>query len=115
MPYLPWWIVALYNLGWVGLGGRNMGAAYTLAHKEGHNPSLYKPWIKNTLGNVFENWVGLLYGNVPYNFSTTHIALHHRLNAGQGDTLYCWDIDRSSWPEFLLYLSRGLLHMSGLG
>jgi len=110
---LPWWLIFLYNCGWVGLGGRNMGAAYSLAHREGHNPSFYKPWIRNTIGNMFENWIGLVYGNVPYNFSTTHISLHHRLNAGLGDTLYCWDIDRSSWPEYMLYLCRALLHMTG--
>ena len=32
--YLPWWLVLFYNCSWVGIGGRVMGGAYTLAHKE---------------------------------------------------------------------------------
>jgi len=77
--------------------------------------TLYKPWLRNLVGNVFENFFGLFYGNVPYNFTTVHVALHHRLDAGAGDTLYCWDINRSSWPDFCMYQCRGLVHMIGLG
>jgi fatty acid desaturase len=112
---LPWWLIAVYYCNWVGLGGRNLGASYAMAHREGHNTRLYKPWIRNTLGNVFENWLGLFFGGVPNNFSTTHISLHHRLDAAAGDTLYTWDIDRSAWPEFLMYVARGLVHMTGFG
>lgn len=32
--HLPWWLVAFYYCSWVGVGGRMMGAAYALAHKE---------------------------------------------------------------------------------
>lgn len=110
---LPWWLIAVYYFNWVGLGARNLGASYAMAHREGHNNRLYKPWIRNTFGNVFENWLGLFFGGVPYNFSTTHISLHHRLDAAAGDTLYTWDIDRSSWPDVLMYLARGLVHMTG--
>ncbi len=39
---------------------------------------LTRPWISKTMGNLWENWFGLLYGNVPFNFSTSHIFLHHR-------------------------------------
>merc|ERR1719284_990541 len=92
-----------------------MGAAYSLAHKEGHNTMIYKPWISNVLGNVFENWIGLFYGGVPYNFSTTHISIHHRLDGGLGDSLYTWDFNRSSWTDFMCYLARSFLHMSGFG
>jgi len=111
--YMPWWMIAVYNCLWAGLGGRNLGTAYFMAHKEAHNMMLYQPWIRNTLGNVFENWVGVIYGGVPNNFTTAHIALHHRFDAGRGDTLYCWDLNRSAWPDFLVYLARGLLHMTG--
>lgn len=31
---LPYWIIAVYYCSWVGTGGRIMGAAYALAHKE---------------------------------------------------------------------------------
>jgi hypothetical protein len=31
---LPWWAVLAYFCSWVGIGGRTMGGAYTLAHKE---------------------------------------------------------------------------------
>jgi hypothetical protein len=31
---LPWWLIAAYYFSWVGTGGRMMGAAYALAHKE---------------------------------------------------------------------------------
>jgi hypothetical protein len=32
--HLPLWLVYLYYCSWVGVGGRIMGAAYALAHKE---------------------------------------------------------------------------------
>jgi hypothetical protein len=111
--HLPWSSLWLYYLGWCGVGGRAMGGAYTMAHKEGHNLTLYREWIRGSVGNVFENWVGLLYGGVPHNFTTTHISLHHRLQAGRGDTFYCWDGPRGSWPDLCVYLARGLAHMSG--
>lgn len=111
--YLPIWLVYLYYCAWVGFGGRVMGGAYTFAHKEGHLPHLYRPWIRNTVGNVFENWLGNFFGNVPYNFTTSHIAIHHKLNAGKGDTFYQWDLDRSSWSDFMLFLHRILLHTTG--
>jgi hypothetical protein len=31
---LPWYLIAAYYCSWVGVGGRIMGAAYALAHKE---------------------------------------------------------------------------------
>jgi fatty acid desaturase len=91
-----------------------MGAAYSISHKEGHG-NIYKPWINNTVGNFFENWIGVFYGNVPRNFTTTHISIHHRLDAGRGDTLYNWDIPRSCIPSFMLYLVRGVFHCTGFG
>lgn len=112
--YLTWWQIYLYNFAWVGFGGRVMGGAYTFAHKEGHNPALYKPWIANSVGNIFENWIGSFFGNVPYNFTTSHIYVHHRLNAGTGDTFYQWDLDRTSWVDFMIFLHRITLHTTGL-
>lgn len=111
--FLPLWLIYAYNFAWVGFGGRVMGGAYTLAHKEGHIPHLYRPWIRNTVGNFFENWMGCFFGNVPYNFTTSHIAIHHKLNAGKGDTFYQWDLDRSSWSDFMLFLHRIFLHTTG--
>jgi hypothetical protein len=110
---LPWWLIAAYNLAWVGMGGRAVGAAYAVSHREGHDPKFYKAWIRKSVGNVFENWVGLFYGGVASNFTTTHLSIHHRLDAGIGDTLYCWDFDRSSWVGFMPYLCRGFFHMTG--
>ena len=110
---LPLSLIFAYNFAWVGFGGRVMGGAYTFAHKEGHLPHLYRPWIRNTVGNFFENWLGCFFGNVPYNFTTSHIAIHHKLNAGRGDTFYQWDLDRSSWSDFMLFLHRILLHTTG--
>jgi len=31
---MPWYLIAAYYCSWVGIGGRMMGAAYALAHKE---------------------------------------------------------------------------------
>ena len=114
---LPWWLIAAYYFAWVGFGGRGMGAAYTFAHREGHAAGgrLYRPWIRKYIGNFFENWVGFFYGNVPYNFSTTHVLLHHRLNAGKGDPFYMWDIDRTRFSDLLLYVWRIFIHMTGWG
>ena len=112
---LPPWLIALYYFAWVGFGGRGMGGAYTFAHREGHRAGgrLYRPWIRNSLGNVFENWLGFFYGNVPYNFSTSHNLLHHNLNAGKGDPFYMWDIDRTSLSDFMLYQYRIFVYMTG--
>ena len=110
--YLPWWLVAAYYFLWVGFGGRAMGAAYTFAHREGH-ARLYRPWMHRRIGNLFENRVGLFYGNVPHNFSTSHVLLHHRLNAGKGDSFYMWDIDRTKFGDLMLYHWRVFLYMTG--
>lgn len=74
---VPWSLVFAYYCTWVGLGGRSMGTAYTMAHKEGHNVMIYQKWWRRAIGNLFENRLGVLYGNVPYNFqvsSRTHAA-----------------------------------------
>ena len=81
--YLPVWLIVAYNFAWVGFGGRGMGAAYTFAHKEGHNALLYQKWFRKSIGNIFETWVGCLFGNVPYNFTTSHIHIHHLLDGGK--------------------------------
>lgn len=111
---LPFWLLAMYYFAWVGFGGRIMGASYALAHKEGHNHNLYRPWVRRFIGgHIFENVIGVFFGNIPWNFTTSHIFIHHRLDGGLGDTFYLWDLDRSSMYDFTLYLWRVLLHTSG--
>ena len=112
---LAWWLVVIYYFHWVGPGGRGMGTAYTLAHREGHRPAgkLYRPWIGKRLGNLFENRLGAFHGVVPHNFSTSHVLLHHRLNGGKGDPIYLWDLDRTKWGDLMLYQWRMLRWMSG--
>lgn len=114
---LPWWLIAIYFFHWVGPGGRGMGVAYTLAHREGHlsGGRMYRPWIGDRFGNVFENWLGVFYGIVPYNFSTSHVLLHHRLNGGKGDPIYLWDLDRTRWGDLMLYQWRMFRWMIGTG
>lgn len=90
-----------------------MGGAYALAHKEGHNHGLYKRWIRDTVGHPFENILGCFVGNIPWNFTTSHICIHHRLDGGIGDTFYLWDLNRSSLKDFMLYLHRVMHHMLG--
>lgn len=90
-----------------------MGAAYALAHKEGHNPKMYKKGFHSIFGNLFENGLGLFFGNVPYNFTTSHIRIHHATNGAFGDTFYLWDWDRTDICGFMLYVHRILLHMLG--
>jgi len=112
---LSFWLIGFYYFCWVGFGGRIMGASYALAHKEGHNQGLYKSWIRNTVGgHIFENWLGVLFGTIPYNFTTSHIFIHHRTNGLIGDTFYLWDLDRSSLSDFMLYLYRVLEHTMGI-
>ena len=110
---LPFWLVISYYCCWVGVGGRMMGAAYALGHKEGHNHHLYRKWIRDSVGNFFENKLGMFFGNIPYSFSVSHVFIHHRLDGGIGDTFYQWDLDRSSIFDFVLYVSRIFLHMIG--
>jgi hypothetical protein len=99
---------------WVGIRGGTLGGAYALAHREGHNPNFYQPWIANNIGNVFENIIGPFFGSVPYNFSTSHIYLHHFLQAGSQDSFYQFDMDRSSWKDFMVFLHRITLHCLGV-
>jgi len=111
---LPPWVIAAYYCSWVGVGGRVMGAAYTLAHREGHMFSgIYKKPLQNIMGNVFENGLGCFFGNVPYNFTTSHVFIHHRLDGGLGDSFYEWDLDRTSVVDFMVYQQRIFLHMVG--
>ena len=112
---VPWWLVIVYYFLWVGIGGRAMAAAYTFAHREGHAGSegLYQPWLQRRIGNFFENRIGLFYGNVPHLFSTSHVLLHHRLNAGKGDPFYMWDIDRTKFGDLMLYNWRTFVYMTG--
>ena len=114
---LPWWLVAAYYLAWVGPGGRGIAVAWTLAHREGHHPGgrMYRGWFGARIGNFFENWLGNFYGTVPYNFSTSHLLLHHRLNAGKGDPVYLWDLDRTSFGDMMLYQWRWFRYMTGIG
>ena len=110
---LPAWVVALYYCSWVGVGGRMMGAAYALAHKEGHNFALYKKPVRSIVGNFFENFLGIFYGILPYSFTTSHVSIHHRLDGGLGDTFYQWDLNRASVSDFALYVTRVSQHMTG--
>ena len=113
---LPWWLVVLYYFVWVGPGGRGMATAWTLAHREGHlsRGRMYRPWLGERIGNFFENWLGVFYGNVPYNFSIAHTLLHHRLDAGKGDPVYLWDLDRTRFSDLMLYQWRFFRHMTGV-
>ena len=110
---LPWWLIAVYYCSWVGIGGRTMGAAYSLAHREGHSSWMYRKWIRQHIGNFFENVVGLFYGNVPWNFTTSHVFIHHATQGAMGDTFYLWDFDRTSLFDFLLYVARVFPHCTG--
>jgi len=110
---LPPWMIFAYYCSWVGIGGSMMGAAYALAHREGHNPRLYKKSITAIFGNFFENILGPFFGNIPWTFTTSHVKIHHAVNGGFGDTFYLWDFDRSNLSEFMLYIHRIFLHMIG--
>jgi fatty acid desaturase len=74
---------------------------------------LYKKWIRDSVGNVFENVLGVFFGNVPHNFTTSHVFIHHRVDGGPGDTFYEWDLDRTNLSEFMLYITRISKHMVG--
>jgi hypothetical protein len=74
---------------------------------------LYRKWFRVTVGHFFENTLGVFYGNVPWNFTTSHICMHHKLDGAIGDSFYEWDIDRSSLSDFMLYVHRVFLHMIG--
>ena len=55
----------------------------------------------------------MFFGNIPHNFSTSHVFIHHRLDGGPGDTFYEWDLDRTRIDEFMLYVARISKHMLG--
>ena len=113
---LPWWLVVLYFFIWVGPGGRCMATAWTFAHREGHlsRGRIYRPWLGNRIGNFFENWLGVFYGTVPYNFSIAHTLTHHRFDSGTGDPVYLWDIDRTRFGDVMLFHWRFFLYMTGI-
>jgi hypothetical protein len=74
---------------------------------------MYKKWIRDSVGHVFENILGPMFGNVPWNFTTSHVFIHHRLDGGAGDTFYLWDFDRTSVSDFMFYIYRIAHHMTG--
>lgn len=74
---------------------------------------MYKDSLHGVIGNLFENGLGVFFGNIPWNFTTSHIMIHHKVNGGVGDTFYLWDFDRSNVGEFMLYVNRILMHMVG--
>ncbi len=75
---LTWWLVAAYYFAWVDFGGRTMAIVYSFAHREGHAAGrLYRPWIANSAGNIFENRLGVWYGIVLHIFS---MEWRHSLN-----------------------------------
>ena len=114
---LPWWLIVIYYFHWVGPGGRMMGVAYTFAHREGHRSggTLYRSSLGKLIGNPFENFLGLFYGVIPDNFSTSHVLLHHRLDGGKGDPIYLWDLDRTKWGDLMLYQWRMFCWITGFG
>lgn len=64
-------------------------------------------------GNIFENGLGLFFGNIPWNFTTSHCKVHHATNGGMGDTFYEWDFVRCDPGYFMTYVTRILLHTTG--
>jgi len=113
---VPWYVIGAYYFVWIGPGGRTLAAAYTFAHREGHVPGgrMYRPWLGNRMGNIFENWVGVWFGIIPYLFSTSHLLLHHRLNGGKGDPIYTWDIDRTKFRDVMRYMWQFFRYISGI-
>ena len=51
---------------------------------------------------------------MPYNFSTSHILLHHRLDGGKGDAVYLWDLDRTRFGDLMLYQWRMFRYLTGI-
>ena len=87
----------------------------SIAYK-GHNHNLYQRWIRESIGHLFENWLGVFFGNVPWNFTTSHIFIHHRLDGGCGDTFYEWWVlisasKTSGQKTFLLRFLWDLFHL----
>ncbi|KAI9002599.1 hypothetical protein DFJ74DRAFT_696319 [Hyaloraphidium curvatum] len=113
LGYLPWTVLLLYYNVWLGLGGRMMGATYALTHREAHTPTLYRRSIRDTLGTISSDWVGLMYGNVPDLFATSHIWVHHKLNGAPPDTIYMWDNPRDSLRGFALFVTRMFHNLAG--
>lgn len=76
-------------------------------------PKLYKDTCRVIFGNFFENVLGIFFGNLPWNFTISHVKIHHGLNGGMGDSFYEWDFNRSDFGCFMLYVHRIFLHMIG--
>lgn len=76
-------------------------------------PKLYREGVRTAIGNLFENGLGLFFGNVPWNFTTSHVRVHHAVNGGMGDSFYLWDFERDDPGFFMIYVWRVVLHMCG--
>ncbi len=70
--------------------------------------------VGRSVGNFFENWLGVFYGTVPYNFSVAHTLTHHRFDSGTGDPVYLWDIDRTRFGDLMLFQWRFFRYMTGI-
>jgi len=87
----------------------NFAYVYTLCHKEGHSfTGLYsKEYNGNIiLRNIFNWYIGLLYGVVPATFAYGHSINHHRYNNGPNDCITTSDKERDSIVNFIAYVPR---------
>lgn len=108
-------LVVAFYLALYGLKFKRFVRMFSASHLEAHRPHGYFSGVYDRLfGRYLEFFLGLFYGNIPELGRTAHVCLHHRENAGAGDTRSTMGYDRTSRLDFLWYLSDNIWTVLGI-
>jgi fatty acid desaturase len=106
--------IAFY-LSLYGLKFQRFVRMFSASHLEAHRPHGYfSEKCDKVFGRYLEFFLGYFYGNIPELGRTAHVCLHHRENSGPDDTRNTMGYDRTSWLDFLWYLSDNIWTVLGL-
>jgi fatty acid desaturase len=108
-------LVAAFYLALYGVKFQRFVRMFSASHLEAHHPRGYFSRASGKIfGRYLEFFLGFFYGNIPELGRTAHVCLHHRENAGVGDTRNTMGYDRTSRLDFLWYLSDNMWTVLGI-
>jgi fatty acid desaturase len=87
---------------------------HVLIHKEGHD---HRGWFKGpykALNLINSLWTGLFYGAMTQSYSAGHNKIHHRWHNDADDVHTNIDVDRTYFPNYILWLPRFFYYWTGV-
>jgi hypothetical protein len=115
--YVDPYLLFLYHIIRIGPFFMNFAYVYTLCHKEGHShtglwakgPWYLKP-LEMFMNNIFNWWIGPMYGVFPSTFAYGHSRNHHKYNNSEEDIITTADRPRDSFQNWVAYVPRFLMY-----